>query len=490
VRRLLCALGLALLLTAPPLAGTASGSPRSYRIPFCIDKMALIPKHAVKLAIPVGCALVDCCPGCPAAGSLAWRVRLGGRALRSVTLGFEGLSLTGSLEVEGDGRPTPDGVRIGRGGAVVRNLRGAGETVPVATLELDLDPLVVAQLQEAELAAAPGATVDTVEVAIDQLLGPVPVNEFRLQYPLRPCRPRPGGSCVDRVTQQDNRLGDDSVLLLDGRRTGVCGDDEQYRGKATAPVGDLRAAAGCRSELAVFSEGDAMQMHDPETAWTDACGDVALASLEPPLLAPVKVWLAWPTETFGAAASALATALAASHFANANLVYDRNKTGIQFEAQVEDISAKPRAKLAVALGCLGASQFPTQYYAADRLNVYYSPLPYTGENCEQNHNMIFVGTLANLATLAHEFGHALSLFGEKETGGHTNDRPEFTDQNLMWGGGPATRDHVALGQAFRFNLDPASFLNVHGVRTGPERDCPALVTSDACPKLHLDWSRP
>jgi hypothetical protein len=289
------------------------------------------------------------------------------------------------------------------------------------------------------------------------------------------------------VSQPTNRLGDRSVLLLDGERQGGCGDDEQYRGAGATTVASLLQPVDCPSELAVFSEGDAMWMQSPETSWTDACGDIAVAQLAAPIAAPISLWLAWPPDATGVSAAASA---AAGDFANANLVYDRNKTGIQFATQPYDVSGSLRAKVAVLLGCAGAATMPAEFQTKDKLNVYYSPLPFTGENCDQDHNMVFIGTLANVATLAHELGHALSLFGEKETGGHTNDVLPFTDQNLMWGGGPATRDHVSLGQAFRFNVDERSFLNVHGVRSGTRRICKALETSEACPRLDLDWARP
>jgi hypothetical protein len=122
--------------------------------------------------------------------------------------------------------------------------------------------------------------------------------------------------------------------------------------------------------------------------------------------------------------------------------------------------------------------------------VYYTAYPTTGESCEGDRNVIFIGTIANIASLAHELGHALSLFGDTETWGHVNGVDGFTDENVMWGGGPATRDLFSLGQAFRFNVDIHSRLNVNGVRTGATRDCPAKSATVDCPALGLDWTRP
>ena len=59
-------------------------------------------------------------------------------------------------------------------------------------------------------------------------------------------------------------------------------------------------------------------------------------------------------------------------------------------------------------------------------------------------------SIANIATLAHEIGHAFGL-RPANSGGHTNGVAGFGDNNIMWGGGPPTRNVFSLGQAFRMN---------------------------------------
>jgi hypothetical protein len=118
---------------------------------------------------------------------------------------------------------------------------------------------------------------------------------------------------------------------------------------------------------------------------------------------------------------------------------------------------------------------------------------YTGVNCKDNRSVIFIGPAANLATLAHEFGHAFSLFGDKEEGGHSDPADGFDDRNVMAGGGSAARSRLSLGQAFRFNVDKRSWLNENEVREGPTRLCPAKQPSGPdrlCPPVSLDWKRP
>lgn len=292
---------------------------------------------------------------------------------------------------------------------------------------------------------------------------------------------------MDSVEQIDNRENDVSVLLLDGRRGGSCVDDEVHRGEATVEVGNFGTPGACvSSEVSIFSRDDAMAMRAPETTWTDACGDRATVKLEPRLALPVTVWLARPAWLESASQTESAAKL---DLANADLVFDQNKTGIRFEPEFQDVSDSLRAKLVT---CASAGALPPSLHDPQRLNVYYSASPTTGESCDEDRNTIIVGTFANLATLAHEFGHALSLVGGNDQGGHVNQLPDFAKDNVMWGGGSPTRSHLALGQAFRFNVDSRSVLNTNGVRTDPTtRLCPALGPASAeCPVLHLDWVRP
>jgi hypothetical protein len=168
--------------------------------------------------------------------------------------------------------------------------------------------------------------------------------------------------------------------------------------------------------------------------------------------------------------------------AHADAVYDpENKAGLVFDARTPDLSSNPVASTSALAWCPILPAFKLAgLFDADRLNVYYSDLPATGQFCGSGSNAIFVGSFANLATLAHEFGHAFTL-QHVSVGGQS----AFGTDNLMNGGGPPTRNHVSLGQAFRCNVDSGSALNANGWRTGPSRPCGA-----DCPLLHHDWTRP
>jgi class 3 adenylate cyclase len=472
------ALGVLALLAWSLDAAPAAAAPWDHLVAICIEDAVMVPRHIGKIPIPLGCELIDCCPGCPGAQPrvLDWRVQIAGRSLESLELGFEADANPRSLRFDGDAKTTSKGAVVGRKGATLRGLRADDERVPVAFVQLHLDAAAIDALQNEP--GDRGSDLDAIEISIDQMLGPVPVNEFRARYVLRRCRQdRIDASCIDdAIALLDNRGNDSAAILLDGNRAGTCSSDEVYGAASSVAVGNVAAAAACRSELAIFSEGDAMEMRAPESSWTDACGDRVDVRLKPPLSMPINIWLA--DGTFAKRATDAVT--------NANAIYDANKTGIQF--QIAQTKVVPfTARLPLALGCAAAGSLPASVYAAGQLNVYFSDAPSTGESCESDRNRIFIGTLANVATLPHEIGHALSLFGDQTTGGHTNGLAGFAQDNVMWGGGSAQRKTFSLGQAFRFDVDTNSQLNVNLVRSGPTRSCPALppVPSDACPELKL-----
>jgi len=187
---------------------------------------------------------------------------------------------------------------------------------------------------------------------------------------------------------------------------------------------------------------------------------------------------------------------AQNDIANANLLYNQNNVGIQFNATYTSFAGNAGAAATIGTGCpTAATVGPLQasaWYTANTLNAYYVNSAFTGINCGQDRDMNFIGTTANLGSLPHEFGHA---YGLRPSGswGHTNGVAGFGNNNIMWGGGPGTRDHFSVGQAFRLNTDTSSMLNANGDRTGPTETCPPNVSGVppnvsgvSCPALSLD----
>src|SRR5262245_26621358 len=88
-RRFLFASSLVVLVVSfvvEPTVGRAQPPPTSGL--FCLQDL---PRTLLLAPIPVGCESIDCCPGCPARAPIDWRIRLGGDAVETMVLEFDGL---------------------------------------------------------------------------------------------------------------------------------------------------------------------------------------------------------------------------------------------------------------------------------------------------------------------------------------------------------------------------------------------------------------
>jgi hypothetical protein len=326
---------------------------------------------------------------------------------------------------------------------------------------------------------------------------------------------------ADELRIENIAGGDTVVVVMDSRYsagpTWWCRSDEVLRTGPTAAdpttgklaLGNVPAAAGCNSEIAVFAAQNAMELSTPlVTPWTDSASDTYTIPLRPIIDVPVSIWIA----------NDAARVRAEPEIANATLIYRNNKVGVQFVATVYDATSEPAmATIGNSCNSIGRIRSST-FYTPNTLNIYYvkddirlppelggttTPL---GLTCDRfgdgvikgDANIIFIGPQANLAVVSHEVGHAFGLrpgtldIG-KPAGGHTQNLKGFGPNNVMCTGGcPQTRDHFSLGQAFRMNTQAdewgGTMLIANGLRPGPGRACPPLTTSDICPPLALDWS--
>lgn len=325
----------------------------------------------------------------------------------------------------------------------------------------------------------------------------------------------PSNGLADDLLKIENIADSDNVVVLMDSRTFVgtnwqCSNDTVLRTTGALPVGRRDADAGCNSEIAVFAAGNAMALSFP--GWSDADGDIHTITMKPIIDVPVSVWIA----------DAAAEARAPGEIANATWVYTQNKVGVQFVATYNNVYDDPNAVATIGKSCNSIGWIGrSAWYTPRTLNVYYVKtitLPpelarqrpddqkTPGLTCDRfgdgkikgDANIIFISGTGNLATVAHEIGHAFGLRPGPE-GGHTNDAKGkflegFNSNNVMAGGGPPTRSHFSLGQAFRMNTQAdewgGTMLIANGLRPGPGRACPPLRTSDTCPPLALDWTRP
>ena len=462
------------LLLLPSLSSAINWN-FSYRI--CPVEFIEIPRMIEDLPIPVGCEVVDCCPGCPGPGYLDWRIKIDKKTLSGAQLRFENLSMKqlGQLKIKGDAKIIKDRLMLGTGEITISGLPlSVDGKIPVGYIT----PLANEKIG----AADEGNAADEIQgISIDQYAGQFRVNRFRVRYGFRLCPPLI--VATDKLKIDNNTSNDNTISVIDfksGSGSGGCIDDQIVRTTNEANMGSVLSNGLCNSEVAVFSDDNAMAFDTPVTTWTDPLGDLHTVNLQGIINVPVSVWIA----NAGSAATAV------NDFANANLLYNQNNVGIQFTATMNNVSANAAAVTAIGTNCpttatIGALQ-ASGWYTANRLNIYYVNRAFTGVNCNSDQNVSYLGTTANLGSLPHEIGHAYGLRTFAANWGHTNGLAGFGNNNIMWGGGPATRNHFSVGQAFRINTQTTSMLNVNGDRTGTTRNCPTNVSSNTCPTYELD----
>lgn len=447
--------------------------PRDQLATVCWPELAKVRTLTELDPIPVGCELVDCCPGCPKPESLEWRIRLEGGPVQSATLKFDNLSPEQVARLKFDGDVTPldeSGFRIGKSKARILGLPGdARDLPPVGRISLVYDPKWgagrIAESSKEEL-SLDADDRDDISLVIEQRLGNVVVNEYLLKYELRFCGPHES----DRIDLVENTGNDMAVVLFNGGRDdGACLVDEFVRGTGPIPMGNLVSSSTCPSNVAVFSDDDAMKLLENVGAWTSRPVDALQVPLKPDrLMAPVRVWLVRrDAKTF-----------ASESVDVANFFYNANNAGIGFDASGrQDVSRNPAATQATANGCTDlAGLTASEFFVPGRLNVYFVDQATTGFACAKNRNVMFVGTLANHSTLAHEFGHAMSLPDVEST------NIGFTNQNVMFEQG-GVRKVLSEGQLFRASVHCGSMLNLNGVRAPgePKRNCPNAFDGELCP---------
>jgi hypothetical protein len=212
---------------------------------------------------------------------------------------------------------------------------------------------------------------------------------------------------------------------------------------------------------------------------------------------------------------------------NANLLYRQNKVGIQFVPQYEDKWTSPTAVTTINNGigltaagrteCIDLQGLKDNGLYTDKtLNVYYVSLEIGGRNCaikrtpttpcpsagaaKGDGNVTYIGSVINLAAVAHELGHAFGL-RPGPCDGHTSQRtgtgewvmlPGFDDDNIMRGDADGLVNHFTLGQVFRMNTHDdewgGTMLIENGLRPSTDRRAcmPNSAADKLCPVLKTD----
>ena len=427
--------------------------------------------------VPVGCGTVDCCTTCSSASKLNWRLMVTGDAVTAVDIAFD--NLTTSLPTTGQGSgvhiTSASSARLDRGTFTLKGLPllFAPATPPVGRLSLALNSAWTPQTGNS----------NRIEIVLDQLMGQTVVNEFSVRYDIQACTTPSSTQGQDRIDLTNNTGSDPAIVLLNARRdasTAACSPLETTRATGTVSLGNvIPNGNGCASNVSVFSDDNAMtyveQPPDPEV-WTDGLSDQLTLDLKPRLMEKVTIWL-----VNEAAFDAVVGAVEA-----ANERYNSNNAGIGFDVTIKHVDT-PEAE--TAIGSPKCERTPAEwdafengdYYVKDQVNVYYVKKDTTAVTCSSSGkpNIVYVGTTSNVSTLAHEFGHSLSL-QDRLTAASDQD-------NIMREGSSTRRTHLFEGQVFRMNMHCTSTLNLNKIRPvgSPMKSCADTVSGvNACTLDH------
>ena len=116
------------------------------------------------------------------------------------------------------------------------------------------------------------------------------------------------GCAADKIHPM-TLVGADPTMLVNGRRGGSCQPHARiYSGSPDAKVGNYKAAGGCESEAAVFSQGKAMGLQDSVSIFTDGKHDVVDVPISPALEVRLNIFVMATDLTVGTIAARQAKA--------------------------------------------------------------------------------------------------------------------------------------------------------------------------------------
>jgi hypothetical protein len=334
----------------------------------------------------------------------------------------------------------------------------------------------------------------------------------------------PASSDEDRVIGEPHTEGNPpAVALVNGmRRQGsenVCSYDDVFPFVRSALLGSLVASCPVGESdgggnMAVFAPDQALLLEKID--WTSAANAVDQEVLQrPERVLPIAVWIAVDGRDLNPNTDAALTQLrldvasqAVDDIQEANTILAAGRVGVtaSLVAGFPKTLSTPASIAALGTDCPAADAFAAggdQPPEPGKLNVYYvNSLGGFGRgltcppNQQRDEGVVYVAWNSHsTTTLAHELGHSLGL--QFPYDGHTDKLKGFDLTNFMAAylndeAQANARDNVTLGQAFRMNVDAASWLNL--AASGPIREAsaPRLAcqcdpyTTQPCPGLKVD----
>lgn len=484
----------------------------------CVGDAIMKPPIALPGPIPVGCELVDCCPGCPASGPFEWRMNVDATVLTGAELRLQGLGQAQlkQLQISGNAKLEGDRIHLGRGESKI-------EGIPASAT----GKIIVGSMLPTLGKGTPrirGTAKDVIRV--EQFLGQMPINAFRWQFFITRCLVigPPPAAPRDWLKIDQIPAGEQVSVLMDAREGTGCTNDATITSTGQTWFTNLLSQTpGCIPEVSIFGRSTEFLLRSPVPTWTDSVGDVHTETLKPLTDVDVTIWIT----------DSAFESRARDELNNMNALYFKNQVGVRFNPtyvsvwQWADASAA-RTKIENGVVVVGTppnddyrctdqiaqvkEQTAPVVFTPGRLNVYYVNKPLNGRNCAikttptscpgtgtpiGDGNITYLGTILGLSVLAHEIGHALGL-RPGPCHGHTNGLAGFDPNTSIMYAPPADlADYFSLGQAFRMNTHDdeweGTMLIKNGQRPKPGRNCPPWKPKPwdpedpRCPRLSTGW---
>lgn len=456
----------------PALVHPAISAPFEW---LCFEDILEAPIIIEEFFFPIGCEVIDCCPGCPGPGPIDLSFMAGGNLLENIIIEFD----PGDMDVDIDPIQLAPGASFELSEIPVAE---PGEQPIIAHAKVILDKENIDSILKSPRPELESEIIGSIEFVGTQydIFGGNIVNEIVYVIFYKWCF-EPLLLSEDMIELRSNAGNDNTVVLIDGRNASGCFDDAIYRGEDLVSLSNVLSDGNCNSEISVFSDDDRATFIDsPSPPWTDAVGDTVIAELDNMHAIPVTVWLASTN------VNTMTTYQndAQTHINRAIQVYNDMNSGITFQvtwqqitnnADVNIVETTLQNVITSGLCTTGNITGDPNLFNNNQINIYYAA--WTGANGFACGDDFIAMTAATPETLAHEFGHSLDV-----------DHYYASNTNIMWWTGITGRNNFTVGQIFRMNMNSGSCLNTLNVRNGPTRDCPHITISNLCPDIILDTS--
>jgi hypothetical protein len=269
-----------------------------------------------------------------------------------------------------------------------------------------------------------------------------------------------------KVSRQDNRDAIDIThnpgglkvsALINGRRAHTCADHQEITGRNTMTVENLlqNGSACPPDEIAVFAPDRRMLFEERPACFTDDTDLISFDLRAETVLLPDTVWLVGDNPTIHATLETRAR----DDIEWTNDVYSQSSCGLGL--------AIPVIKYGTLNGAITFDSLKQQVgFDTGRVNIYYVTGNIDAQGLEWADGQILIANDAGRQTLAHEFGHTLSLE-------HVDDVFNVMAVNSN------TRRELTLGQCYRANLNQRSLPQQLAILTAPR--VPRVCGNDRSP---------